>query len=140
MNKLLNLNTGTNFNFIMILFYSLSPLDLKDVFTRFQFHYDLILLFYYAFHMLCVVWFQFHYDLILLYNLKKKNRRHKKISISLWSYSIYEIDNITTQIDKQFQFHYDLILFMLQINNNTTSKQISISLWSYSIVKVLLHF
>ena len=79
-------------------------------FRLFQFHYDLIL-----FH-LCILFlcynklFQFHYDLILFLISNRTSKKANWISISLWSYSIFNFNIITTLIRK-----------------------ISISLWSYSI-------
>ena len=94
----------------MILFYSPDTYYARLEAYKFQFHYDLILL-------IKVVWkwfysfsFQFHYDLILFITKIKTYSLYKKISISLWSYSIKPKPSLTS-----------------------THILISISLWSYSI-------
>ena len=55
-----------NFNFIMILFYSIISFCNHDSITWFQFHYDLILFLLVLVVLKLIVLFQFHYDLILL--------------------------------------------------------------------------
>ena len=99
----------------------------------FQFHYDLILFNNTNSFKTFNVIFQFHYDLILLINTFTWFCIWIRISISLWSYSIFftipieiimyiyfnfimilfyseQTTHDTIMLDI-FQFHYDLILF-----------------------------
>ena len=84
----------TNFNFIMILFYSISPPCTFSV----------------------IFWFQFHYDLILLLPSGSMYPFLALISISLWSYSIIVCISLVGWVD--FNFNFIMILFYCIITNN----------------------
>ena len=95
----------------MILFYSEYSLSSAISFTKFQFHYDLILLKAMNDFAAFIYGFQFHYDLILLLHgfmlpLMKLYFNFIMILFYLKSIKKYGWKAML------FQFHYDLILFL----------------------------
>ena len=116
----------------MILFYFSTPFTLFYCFIRFQFHYDLILLFTVTLTSFPCVAFQFHYDLILFINVLEQKELKEKFQFH-YDLILFIHRNRNFPCLKGFQFHYDLILFVCCTNICAVVVVISISLWSYSI-------